>query len=160
MTQGSGRKPYKSGPRVKPKKNTVGSNTRVWMQFPKATVTVALGHPTMENKATVPESWEVGHLPVYFGWNGASLCLTDMTESELDQLVVAFNMAINAARPICKLLDDNAYQALQSGVELDEVPKRILRGPAPQLVRDIDTVLRSDPYDQANDETENDELAS
>lgn len=148
-------KPYKTGPRPKRTKNTVGSNVRVWIQLPEATVSVALGHPTTENKSMIPESWEVGHLPVYFGvGHGNNLCLTNLTEAELDQLVQAFNLAVNAARPVCRILDERAFQILQSQVELDEVPKRVLRGPAPQLIRDINTVLTRDPYEEPDDEPE------
>lgn len=153
-------KSYKTEPRVKRNnvRGTIESNVRVWLQLPQATVTVALGKPTMENKVRIPEAWEVGHLPVFFGWNGNSLCLTDLTEIELDQLVVAFNKAINAARPVCKILDDRAFEAMQSGAELDAIPKRVLRGAAPQLVRDIDTILPTDPYDE--DLNEPDQVSS
>jgi hypothetical protein len=147
-------KAYKNERRVKRTKNTVGSNVRVWVQTPIGVVAVALGHPDMENKTNIPESWEIGHLPVYFSFCGASIALTDLTEQELDQVVMAFNLAINAARPICKILDQKAYEALESGVELDEVPKRILRGPAPQLVREINTVLPHDPYDDDPEDRE------
>ena len=142
-------KAYKTTSRAKRTKNTIGAHVRVWMQFPFATVTVALGHPTTEGKFAIPEAWEVGHLPVHFGWGlNHSLVLTDFTEEELNQLVVAFNLAINAARPVCRLLDERAYDILQSGAELDEVPRRILRGAAPQLIREINTILTTDPYDE------------
>jgi len=156
-------KPYKRGTKTERRptrtKNTIGSNVRAWLQLPNATVTVALGHPNMDNKTAIPEPWEVGHLPVYFGWGANSLALTDLTEEELDQLQYVMQLAINAARPVCKILDEKAYQVLQSGAELDEVPKRILRGRSPQLIRSIDTVLNKDPWAE-DDEGDGDEVLS
>ena len=139
------------------KSNTIAQNVRVWLQLPADSVTVALGLPTTENKTNLPECWEVGHLPVYFCIGLKSIALTDLTVEELDQLVQAFNLAVKAARPICEVLDDRAFAALNSGAALEEVPTRVLRGRSPQLIRDIDTRLRDDPYD--DDVTEQQNLA-
>ncbi len=86
----------------------------------------------------------VGHLPIYLGLqtirSTLSLCLTDMTEEELTQLHALINAGFEAAYPICKKLDDAAFEVMNDpSNSLEAIPNRALRGIAPQMARDIET---------------------
>ena len=126
--------------------NMMGSTTRAWLQLARQTVTIGLGLPTLDNKKSIPEAWIVGHLPVYLGFTFSggklsSINLTDLTDEELSQFQAIVNKAIDAARPICKQLDEAAFEVLEAGGELDLIPNRVLRGSAPQMFREINTTL-------------------
>ena len=123
-------------------KNTLGTGTRVWLQLVSKTITVGLGKPTLENKKIIPESWIVGHLPVYLSIGRDSLCLTDLTVEELELLREALNKACDAAHPVCELLDEAAYEVLERGGDLELVPNRVLRGRPPSYSRDIKTKFK------------------